>query len=80
MSVATHPVPGSRRLTTLHDLLTELIALHDAGWPGSTPIAIDDADTGWHMIIEEIRESRSVPGRLLIEGAGYHSNDGTLPD
>jgi len=44
---------------------------------GNAPVAIDDADTGWHMKISKIRESDSVKGRILIEGGGY-GNDAIL--
>jgi len=41
---------------------------------GNASVAIDDADTGWHMKIFKIRESNNVKGRILIEGAGYGNN------
>lgn len=65
-------------IDTLDQLIAALQTLR-AAHGGDAPIAIDDADTSWHMRIERVRESRTVPGRILIEGAGYHRDDSTLP-
>lgn len=46
---------------------------------GNAPIAIDDADTGYHMKIKEVRQSNKVKGRILIDPAGYRKDD-CLPD
>lgn len=57
-------------LLTIKELIEEL-KKHQKIHGGNAPIAIDDADTGWHMKIGCVRESNRVKGRLLIAGAGY---------
>ncbi len=67
-------------IDTLDDLISALTSLK-AVMPlgGATPVAIDDSDTGWHMRIQTTRPSNNHPERLLICGAGYHVDGGTLP-
>lgn len=62
---------------TLDQLIAELCT-HRESMGGDCPIALKDTDTGWHLRIKEIRRSKSVPVRLLIESVGYH-DDTPLP-
>ncbi len=67
-------------IDTLDDLITELTKLKETmPLGGQSPIAIDDADTGYHMRIFKLRPSNNHPERVLVVGAGYHRDDGTLP-
>lgn len=43
---------------------------------GNLEIAIEDADTDWHMSIQKAYIDERVPNRVLIRGAGY--GDGIL--
>lgn len=65
-------------LRTLDDLITALQAVrlvHPKG--GEAEIAIHDADTDWHLVIQRIRPSMRRPERLLLEG-DYHAEGGRL--
>lgn len=57
-------------ILTLDQLMARLTDLR-ATYPGNTIVAIHDLDTGWHVAIGRVRESRSVPGRLLLGYDGY---------
>lgn len=60
-------------LLTIKELIQEL-EKYQKEFGDNAPIAIDDADTGWHMKIDCVRESNRVKGRILIEGRGYDDN------
>lgn len=63
-------------LLTIGELIEEL-KRYSEKFGSNAPIAIDDADTNWHMKISEISESSEVRGRILIGSAGY-SKDSCL--
>lgn len=61
--------PKETDIVTLDALISALQKLRET--KGNCEIAIDDADTGWHLAIESIEPSYRYPSRLLISGS-YH--------
>lgn len=60
-------------LLTIKELISAL-ELERQIFGDNAPVALDDADTGWHMKIKCVTESDDVRGRILISGAGYSDN------